>query len=355
MKLFDRIFSPVFLKRVRKFRRLKRGYWSFLLLSSLFGMSFFSELLVNNEALKVVYEGKTYYPAFTTSFIKAKDFGLKGFGSPNYRELARKLAEEGNPGNYVILAPYSYGPSENLLKELGQGISPPTSPDRTHWLGTDDRGRDVFARLVYGFRLSLGFGLLVTFLAYVIGITIGAVLGYYGAKVDMLGMRIVEIWESLPFLYTVMIVAAVMVPSFKLLALILAAFGWMNISLYVRGEFYREKSRDYVSAATAMGLPDRVIIFRHILPNALTPVISYAPFAVLANIVALVSLDFLGFGLPPPTPSWGELLSQGRQNITAWWLSFTTMGVMFSTLLLISFIGEATREAFDPREYSRLR
>ena len=200
-----------------------------------------------------------------------------------------------------------------------------------------------------------------------IGVTAGALLGYFGGKLDILGVRLIEIWSSLPFLYTIIIVSSIVVPiylpgrnlvlqpSFWLLIFILTAFDWMGITYYVRGEFYREKSKDYVGAAISMGASDRSIIFKHILPNALTPIVSFAPFMVVGNIGALVALDFLGFGLPAPTPSWGELIGQGVENLTKWWLVFFPLAAMFVTLLLIVFIGEAVREAFDPKEYSRLR
>jgi microcin C transport system permease protein len=346
------LVSPVLAKRIRKFRRLRRGYWSFVLLVGLYVLSFGCELIVGNTALVVRYRGQSYFPLFSSRFLRARDFDMKGFGPPNYRALAVRLAAEGQ-GDFVVMPPYAYGPTENLLSEL-EG-RPPHPPGRDHWLGTDDRGRDVLARLVYGFRISLSFGVFVTSIGYGLGIATGAALGYYGGRLDLIGVRLVETWSALPFLYIVMIVSAVLVPSFRLLAAILAAFTWMGVCMYMRGEFYREKSRDYVSAAIATGLPDRAIIFRHILPNALTPVFAFAPFAVLSHIVELVALDFLGFGLPPPTPSWGELLGQGLANLHSRWLVMTPLAAMFSTLLLITFIGEATREAFDPREYSRLR
>jgi microcin C transport system permease protein len=200
-----------------------------------------------------------------------------------------------------------------------------------------------------------------------LGIAAGAVLGYVSGKVDLIGQRFIEIWSSLPFLYTIIIVSSIVVPvyvpgrlqvlqpSFWLLIIILSAFEWMGITYYVRGEFYREKARDYVGAAIVTGVSEPAIMFRHILPNALTPVISFAPFTVVANIGSLVALDFLGFGLPAPTPSWGELIGQGMENLTKWWLVFFPLGVLFLTLLLVVFIGEAVREAFDPKEHSRLR
>ena len=221
------------------------------------------------------------------------------------------------------MPPYPYGPNESLLDLPG---FPPHPPSRDHPFGTDDRGRDVLVRLAYGFNISLTFALLVLVFADGIGIVVGAVLGYFGGKLDIFGQRVIEIWSSLPFLYTIIIVSSIVVPvympgrmqvlqpSFWLLVVILAAFDWMGITYYVRGEFYREKAKDYVGAAIATGVSEPGIMFRHILPNALTPVVSFAPFTIVANIGALVALDFLGFGLPAPTPSWGELIGQGMDK-----------------------------------------
>ena len=211
------------------------------------------------------------------------------------------------------------------------------------------------------------FALIVTVLGMVAGVAVGAALGYLGGTVDIVGQRAIEIWSSLPFLYTIIIISSIIVPvylpghgpllqpSFWLLVLILTAFDWMGITYYIRGEFYREKAKDYVGAAIVTGVSQSAIMFRHILPNALTPVVSFAPFTVVANIGSLVALDFLGFGLPAPTPSWGELIGQGMANLSKWWLVFFPLGALFLTLLLVVFIGEAVREAFDPKEYSRLR
>lgn len=425
--------SPISRRRWGKFTRLKRGYWSFLLIIALYLLSFASEFLINNKAIFVKYQGKISFTLF--SFTRAKDFGMPGYGLPNFRALrelydrqSRERAERIRQGkateadgkyqrewgdDWVLLPIYPYGPLESLLNELpGRPPHPPTmlpslwrlnfwdqgwyeapagsatQPVKPEWanlsageltkamalagelplkatarppgwfehpLGTDDRGRDVFARMVYGFRTSLSFALLVTFICYAVGITVGALLGYYGGRFDIVMQRFVEIWSAMPFLYTVMIIAAIVVPNFWLLALILCLFGWMSMTYFIRAEFLREKAKDYVSAAIAIGCSDATIIFRHILPNALTPVISFAPFAIVGNIGALVSLDFLGFGLPPPTPSWGELMGQGLANLSKPWLVLSPMLGLFLTLLLVSFIGEAIREAFDPKEYSRLR
>jgi microcin C transport system permease protein len=223
-------------------------------------------------------------------------------------------------------------------------------------MGTDNSGRDIMVRLAYGYRTSISFALLVVGVAYTFGTLVGAILGFYGRVIDIVGLRFVEIWSAIPFLYTVIILASIFEPNFKLLVSILASFGWLGITYYVRGEFYREKAKDYVAAAIATGEGNLAIIVGHILPNALTPIIAFAPFAIVGNIIALVSLDFLGFGLPAPTPSWGELLRQAHESgMQEWHLVVFPMGAMFLTLQLIVFIGEAVREAFDPKVFSRLR
>jgi microcin C transport system permease protein len=351
----------IFRRRIRKFKSLRRGYYSFLILLFAYSISFILPLLINNEALIVRYHGKYYFPML--QYYPASEFGMNAIGEPNYRELKQQVAASGN-GDWVLMPPYPYSATESLLDLPG---SPPHRPSGEHIFGTDDRARDVFARLAYGFNVSVTFALLVLGFSYLVGISTGAMLGYFGGKLDILGQRAIEIWSSLPFLYTIIIVSSIVVPiyipgrnlvaqpSFWLLIVILSIFDWMGITYYVRGEFYREKAKDYVGAAIAMGVSEPAIMFKHILPNSLTPVISFAPFAIVANIEALVALDFLGFGLPAPTPSWGELISQGTEHLTDWWLIFFPLAAVFLTLLLIVFIGEAVREAFDPKEYSRLR
>lgn len=348
-------------KRFRKFRRLKRGYYSFVLLLAAYALSFALPLLINNKALVVRYDGQYYFPIAT--FHTASTFGMNAIGEPNYRELREQFQREGRD-NWVLMPPHPYSATEALLELPGFPPHPPRPP---HIFGTDDRGRDVFARLAYGFNVSLTFAVLVLLFADSVGIVIGALLGYFGGKLDILGQRIIEIWASLPFLYTIIIVSSIVVPvylpgrnlllqpSFWMLIVILAFFEWIGITYYIRGEFYREKAKDYVGAAIVTGVSDWSIILRHILPNSLTPVVTFAPFTIVANVSALVALDFLGFGLPAPTPSWGELIGQGMENLTKWWLVFFPLGALFLTLLLVVFIGEAVREAFDPKEYSRLR
>ena len=353
--------TSLFRRRLRKFRRLRRGYYSFLLITTAYALSFFLPLLANSVPLVVKYRGDYFFPLWT--YHAAQEFGQNAFGDPEYRSLKQQFAAAGE-GNWVLMPLIPYGPNESLLDVPG---SPPHPPSAAHLFGTDDRGRDVLVRLAYGFNVSMTFSILVMIAGYTLGISAGAALGYFGGRFDIIGQRAIEIWSSLPFLYTIIIISSVVVPvylpgrnlllqpSLWLLVVILAAFDWMGITYYIRGEFYREKAKDYVGAAIATGVSERDIMFRHILPNALTPVVSFAPFTIVANIGSLVALDFLGFGLPAPTPSWGELIGQGMENLTKWWLVFYPLGVMFLTLLLVVFIGEAVREAFDPKEYSRLR
>jgi len=353
--------ESLFRKRLRKFRRLRRGYDSFLIIVGAYVISFLLPLLASNIALIVEYDGRYYFPL--VRYHSASEFGQSAFGDPDYRALRQRFSAE-HLGNWVMMPLIPYGPNESLLDLPG---NPPNPPSAAHAFGTDDRGRDVLVRLAYGFNLSLTFALLVTIVGNVVGISVGASLGYFGSRIDLLGQRAIEIWSSLPFLYTIIIVSSVIVPiylpgrnqlmqpSFWLLVIVLAAFDWMGITYYIRGEFYREKAKDYVGAAIATGVSEAGIMFGEILPNALTPVVSFAPFEIVANISALVALDFLGFGLPAPTPSWGELIGQGMENLSKWWLVFYPLGVLFVTLLLVVFIGEAVREAFDPKEYSRLR
>ena len=353
--------ESIFRKRLRKFRRIKRGYYSFLFIVSAYVLSFFLPLVMTGTPLVVKYQGRYFFPML--QFHSVTEFGAEGYGEPDYRALKQRFSEAGT-GDWVLMAPYPYGPNESLL-DLSQ--SPPNAPSRAHPFGTDDRGRDVLVRLAYGFNISMTFALIVMVIAEGIGVVIGAALGYFGGALDILGQRVIEIWSSLPFLYTIIIVSSIVVPvyvpgrsqvlqaSFWMLVVILSVFEWVGITYYIRGEFYREKAKDYVAAAIATGVSEPAIMFRHIMPNALTPVVSFAPFVIVANISSLVALDFLGFGLPAPTPSWGELIGQGMENLTTWWLVFFPLGALFITLLLVVFIGEAVREAFDPKEFSQLQ
>lgn len=338
------------LKRWRRFRSVKRGYYAFLILIIAYVLSLVLPLFIGRNALIVKYKGELYFPVF--SYYPAEKFGQDVHGEANYRLLKEQF---GQTDDFVLLPLYPYGPEENLLSEISG--PPPHKPSVRHPLGTDDRGRDVLSRLAYGFNISMSFALLVAFFAYVLGVSLGAVSGFYGGRFDTGLQRLIEIWATLPFLYIIIIISSVVSPGFFLLTFVMVLFNWAGITYYVRGEFLREKARDYVASAVSAGASDFKIIFRHIMPNALTAVITFFPFAVIANISVLVALDFLGFGLPPPTPSWGQLIQQGMASsvIDKWWLVLFPLLAQFISLLSIVFIGEAVREAFDPKEYSRLK
>ncbi|MEO0601793.1 MAG: ABC transporter permease subunit [Myxococcota bacterium] len=340
-------------KRWRRFKSLKRGWYSFVILCVAFALSFLNPLLINNKALVVSYQGGLHFPVFE-GHIEARDFGQRLIGEARYRELKTQFAEAGE-GDFVWMPLYPFHPNEHLWDEPDLPGSPPHAPNASHWMGTDGQGRDVFARLVYGFRVSLLFGLSVLVISFSVGTAIGAALGYFGGTFDILAQRLIEIWSGLPFLYTIIIITALVQPDNWLLVMLLSAFSWMGITYYVRGEVYREKSRDYVAAAVAQGESHASIMFRHILPNSLTPIITFAPFRVVGFIGMLVALDYLGFGVPAPTASWGELVRQGLTRITEWHLVVFPLGAMFVTLIMVVFIGEAIREAFDPKVFSRLR
>ncbi|RMH73231.1 MAG: ABC transporter permease subunit [Gemmatimonadetes bacterium] len=351
----ESISLSILQKRWQKFKTLKRGYYAFILLVILYVTSFFLPFLVNNRALVVKYNGHFYFPAlkqvFTKGIYLGETFGVDTPGEPNYRQLQAQWREEGQ-GNWVIMPPYPYGPLEDINIE---GNKMYEKPSRHRWMGTDNVGRDVFARLAYGFNISISFAIILQLVSYAIGVSLGAAMGYFGGKFDLLFQRFIEIWGTLPLLFVVIIISSLVQPNFFLLILILAATRWIGMTYFMRAEFYREKAKDYVAAAISMGQSHAKIIFQHILPNSLVPIITYFPFGVVTAIGSLVSLDFLGFGLPPPTPSWGQMVSVGLQNITKWWMVLAPLGALFGTLLMIVFIGEAVREAFDPKVYSRLR
>ncbi len=335
-------------KRFQKFKRIKRGYYALLIISSLYLISFGLEFLANNKAILVRYNGEFLFPTF--KYIPGTSFGDTHEAEPDYRELQQRF-READKGNFVVMPLIPYGPNEALFELPG---SPPHRPSWQHPLGTDDRGRDVLVRLFYGFRISLTFALQVTSLSLALGVFIGGLQGYYGGYFDMTVQRFIEIWATVPTLYLVIIITSIFEPNYYWLVTILSLFGWMGMTYYIRGEMYREKSRDYVQAARALGASDMAIIFKHILPNSLIPLITLTPFSLVGNIFALTALDFLGFGLPAPTPSWGELMGQGMGNIYSYWLSLSPICALFLTLLLITFIGEAVREAFDPKSLNAL-
>ncbi|MDZ4129558.1 MAG: ABC transporter permease [Hydrogenophaga sp.] len=328
----------------QRFKRNRLGYWSLVIFCVLVVASLFAELLSNDRPLVVHYEGKAYFPI-------VQDYPETTFGgdfetATDYLDpYIREQITRGD--NWAVYAPNPYGPKtlNYFAKEPN-----PSAPTRDNWLGTDDRGRDLLAQLIYGFRVSVLFALALTVIGVMLGVVTGAIQGFFGGKTDLAFQRFIEIWGSMPELYLLIIFSAVFAPSISLLLILLSLFGWMGLSDYVRAEFLRNRQLDYVRAARAMGLSNWQIIWRHVMPNSLTPVVTFLPFRMSAAILALTSLDFLGLGVPPGTPSLGELLSQGKNNIDAWWISMSTFAVLVITLLLLTFMGDALRDALDPRK-----
>ncbi len=341
--------TPLTRKKIRRFRAIKRGYYAFVLLAVLSVGSLGAELLVSNRALIVRYQDSWYFPTYG-DILPGTTFGLEYAYETDYRQLAREFAQR-QGGDWVLLPPVPFNPYENDLRPDSLPPEPP-SFERRHFLGTDTAGRDVLARLVYGFRIAIWFSIALLVTTYAVGISIGCVMGYYGGWFDILFQRIIEIWSTVPFLYVVIIVSSVVVPNFWWLIGIMVVFGWMGMTWTIRTVTYKEKARDYVLAAKALGASDGRIIFRHILPNTVSLIVTYIPFSISGGIVALTSLDYLGFGLPPPTPSWGELLQQAWANFSAWWLGFSVITAMVVTLVAVTFVGEGVREAFDPKMHT---
>jgi microcin C transport system permease protein len=338
--------TPLTRRRLANFRANRRGYWSLWLFLALFGASLCAELLANDRPLLVRYEGAFYVPAIQAYPETA--FG--GFlpTEADYRdpEVAGLIREKG----WMVWPPvrYRYDTINFALR-----VPAPAPPSRDNWLGTDDHGRDVVARLIYGFRISVLFGLTLTLLSSAVGIAAGAVQGYFGGAVDLFFQRFIEVWQGLPILYLLIILASVVEPSFWWLLGLMLLFSWMGLVGVVRAEFLRVRNFDYVRAARALGVSDAVIMFRHILPNAMVATLTFLPFILNSSITTLTALDFLGFGLPPGSASLGELLNQGKANLHAPWLGITAFAVLAVMLSLLIFIGEAVRDAFDPRKTLR--
>lgn len=336
------------MNRWQRFKNSRMGYASLWIFTILFGLSMCAELIANDKPLIVRYQGKLYFPIIKSQ--PEKVFG-GDFATPTDfldPDIRRNITSNGNWAIYPLI-PYSYETLNYFAK-----VPNPAPPSLENWLGTDDRGRDVLARLIYGFRLSILFGLALTIVGVSVGIITGSLMGFFGGKFDLITQRLIEIWSAMPELYLLIIFASIFNPSIWLLIILLAAFGWMGLSDYVRAEFFRNRALEYVRAARALGLTNLQIMLRHILPNSLTPVITFLPFRMSAAILSLTSLDFLGLGVPPGTPSLGELLSQGKSNLDAWWISLSTFVVLVSTLLLLTFMGEALRNAFDSRRAGNL-
>jgi len=359
--------SPLNRRRWQNFKANRRGYWAFWIFMVLFVISLFAEFIANDKPFYLQFEGRSYFPVFVNYPETA--FGGDFETAADYRDpyLQKLIAEK---GGFMLWPPIRYSYNTHNLDLPTPAPSPPTwmlteeqckqvverkglSSCRDleyNWLGTDDQGRDVAARLIYGFRLSVLFGLALTVVSSIIGVAAGAVQGYFGGWTDLLFQRFIEIWTSIPSLYLLLIISSVPVPGFFVLLGILLLFSWVSLVGLVRAEFLRGRNFEYIQAARALGVSNRTIMFRHLLPNAMVATMTFLPFILSSSVMTLTALDFLGFGLPPGAPSLGEMLSQGKANIQAPWLGFAGFLTVAIMLSLLIFIGEAVRDAFDPRK-----
>jgi len=357
--------SPINRRRLDSFKANKRGWWSFWIFLTLFVLSLFAEFIANDRPLIVRYKGETLFPV-AVNYPEEKFGGF--LATTDYRDptIAKEIASNG----WALWPPIRYSYRTHNLDLAVPAPAPPTwmlkdeqcrpIAERTggmtcrelewNWLGTDDQGRDVVARLIYGFRISVLFGLILASISSVIGIAAGAIQGYFGGWTDLIFQRVIEIWTSIPALYLLIIVAAIITPGFFVLLGILLLFSWVALVGVVRAEFLRARNFEYVRAARALGLSNRAIMVKHLLPNAMVATLTFLPFILNGSITTLTSLDFLGFGLPPGSPSLGELLAQGKANLQAPWLGLSGFAVIALMLSLLIFIGEAVRDAFDPRK-----
>jgi len=329
-------------ERLHRFKRNKRGFYSFILFTLLFVTSLFAELLANDQPLLIGFDGKLYFPIIRE--YAETEFGGEFEMAADYRDpYVTELIEE---KGWILwpLIRFSYSTINYDLPSPA-----PSPPSAENPLGTDDKGRDVLARIIYGFRISVLFGLTLTLVSSIIGVFAGALMGYYGGRIDILGQRFIEVWSGMPTLFLLIILASVVQPNFWWLLGITLLFSWMSLVGVVRAEFLRGRNFEYVLAAKALGLRNGMIMFRHILPNAMVATLTFMPFILGGSITTLTSLDFLGFGLPVGSPSLGELLAQGKANLQAPWLGISAFVVLATMLALLVFIGEAVRDAFDPR------
>ena len=338
-----RRLSPLTRRRLQNFRANRRGFWAMWIFLALFGVSLGAEVVANDRPLVVRFDGAFYFPIVRT--YPETTFGGVFPTEAVYRDPAvgALIREKG----WLVWPPIPFR-YDTINYDLP--VPAPAPPSRVNWLGTDDQGRDLTARLLYGFRMSVLFGLSLTLLSSVIGVVAGAVQGYFGGLTDLLFQRFIEIWSGLPVLYLLIILASVVEPTFGWLLGLMLLFSWMSLVGVVRAEFLRARNFDYVRAARALGVRNGVIMFRHVLPNAMVATLTFLPFILSGSITTLTSLDFLGFGLPPGSPSLGEILAQGKANLQAPWLGITGFLVLAVMLSLLVFIGEAVRDAFDPRK-----
>ncbi|KZY32809.1 ABC transporter permease [Alcanivorax sp. HI0083] len=336
--------NPVWQRQWQAFRSNKRGYWALWIFVMLFVLSLGAELIANEKPLLVSYDNELYAPVFNT--YPETTFGGFFESETNYRDpVVKDLI---NDKGWMVWPPIRY--SYNTIN-YDLTVPAPAPPSAENWLGTDDQGRDVLAGLIYGFRISVLFGLMLTILSSIVGIIVGAIQGYYGGWLDLSGQRFLEIWSSMPTLYLIIIISSFVVPSFWTLLVILLLFSWMALVDLVRAEFLRCRNMDYVRAAHAMGVRTPIIMFRHMLPNAMVATLTFLPFILNSAVVTLTSLDFIGFGMPPDAPSLGRLVGQGKANLHAPWLGISVFATLTLMLTLLVFIGEAIRDAFDTRKF----
>ncbi len=335
--------TPLTRRRLANFRANKRGFWSLWIFLALFVISLFAEFVANDRPLVISYDGRLYFPVVTD--YPETTFGGDLPAAADFRDpyIQKKIAQKGS----IVWPLIPFG-NKTINYDLPSPA--PSPPDAVNWLGTDDQGRDVLARLIYGFRISVLFGLTLTVISSIVGVAAGAIQGYYGGLTDLLFQRFMDVWSGLPTLYLLIILSSIVQPNFWWLLGIMLLFSWMSLVDLVRAEFLRARNFDYVRAARALGVSNPVIIRRHVLPNAMVATLTMLPFILNGSITTLTSLDFLGFGLPPGSPSLGELLAQGKANLQAPWLGFTAFFTLAIMLSLLIFIGEAVRDAFDPRK-----
>ncbi|MCR9204738.1 MAG: ABC transporter permease subunit [Halobacteriovoraceae bacterium] len=324
-------------KRWRRFKARKSAFISTIIFLLMVLATIFAPMIANNKPIYMSYKGNSYFPVFKT--YSPKDFGIGNTIVMSYKKL--EIAES----DTVIWPIVKWNPFESN-EEVYSYPSPPTN---TNLMGTDESGRDVFARILYGFKYSISYAFLVWVLSLILGVTFGGIMGYFGGRVDIVGQRMVEVFSTIPTFFLLLILISIFTPNMLLLVTISSIFGWVPISYYIRGEFLKNRKREFVEAALSMGATSRSIIIKHILPNSLVPVITFAPFVISSNVISLSMLDYLGFGLPVPTPSWGELLAQAQKHFTvAWWLAVFPSGALFVTLTILNLIGEGVRDAMDP-------
>ena len=336
-------FSAINQRRWANFTANRRGYWSLWIITALFILSLFAEFIANDRPLLVSYKGGLHSPVLF-DYPETKFGGV--FETPaDYNDSFLRDAINADGWMMHTLIPYSF---DTIDFNLGQPA--PAPPSAKHWLGTDNQGRDVLARLIYGFRISMLFALALTIVSSIVGVAAGAVQGYFGGMTDLLFQRFIEIWGGLPQLFILIIVASIVAPGFWMLLVVLLLFSWTSLVSVVRAEFLRARNLDYVRAAKALGMNDSSVMAKHILPNAMVATVTFLPFILSGAVVALTSLDFLGLGMPPGSASLGELLKQGKENLQAPWLGFTGFFAIAGMLTLLVFVGEAVRDALDPRK-----